>query len=296
MRTGVLHRRCASLRVSPQRWNWLAVTRDTRLSSCAREVRHEVRVSEELPDAVNGWRTEASVLHKQRNWEYWRAYDHVVVRYLAAGHARPLLDLILNLKRQPRRRTSEFIAAITDGKALLDQISGLSDLPLVQMRGRFRHCVPTFEIRISERRGRGRPKPGPEDAAKAEIRLILVCGFGALAAGIPASDAFWSALAAALDPKRHERSIGRPFPFKAELVRTDGGIGRPRDPELRARDQVFHASVREKMAAGTKYEFAIKDALADLEAQRKAEGWTKEFKPKIIRDAYDRTARKGRRN
>jgi hypothetical protein len=252
-------------------------------------------VSQELPDGINGWRVEASVLHKTRGWQYWRAYNHVLVRYLAAGNARPLLDLILNLQRQPRRRAGEFIAAITDGKALIDRIGGLSDLPPIDTRSRFRHCSPMSEICISERRGRGRPKVEVEDARRSEIRLILVCGFGALAAGIPASDGFWFALAAALDPKRHERSTGRPFPFKAELVRTDGGIGRPRDPELQTRDQVFHAVVREKMAAGSKYEFAIKDALADLEAQRKAEGWTKEFKPKIIRDAYDRAARKSRR-
>jgi hypothetical protein len=54
--------------------------------------------------------------------------------------------------------------------------------------------------------------------------------------------------------------------------------------------------VLEKKAARSKYEFAITDVLVDLEAQRKAEGWTKEFKPKIIKDAYDRIARKSRRD
>ena len=144
-------------------------------------------MSEELPDAVYGWRAEASVLHKRRSWDFYRAYNHVLVRYLAGGDARPLLDLILNFGRQPRQRAAEFIAAITDGKALIDQIPAISDRPLIQMRGRFRHCAPLYQIRISERRGRGRPKAASEDAAKSEFRLSLVCGFGALAAGIPAS-------------------------------------------------------------------------------------------------------------
>jgi hypothetical protein len=253
-------------------------------------------VSEELPDAVNGWRVEASVLHKRRGWDFYRAYNHVLVRYLAWGDARPLLDLILNLKRQPRRRAAEFVAAITDGKALIDHIPPISNLPTIDTRSRFRHCAPLYEIRISERRERGRPKTGPEDVARSEIRLILVCGFGALAVGIPASDGFWFALAAALEPERHERSTGIPFPFKAELVRTDGRLGRRKDLELQAQSRAFHAAVLEKRAAGSKYEFAITDVLADLEAQRKAEGWTKEFKPKIIKDAYDRIARKSRRD
>jgi hypothetical protein len=107
-----------------------------------------------------------------------------LVRYLAAGDARPLLDLIRNLRRAPRRRAGEFIAAITDGKPLLDGIDALSDLLLTDMRGRFRHCAPLYEIRISERRGRGRPKADAEEARKNEIRLSLVCGFGALAASI----------------------------------------------------------------------------------------------------------------
>ena len=165
------------------------------------------------------------------------------------------------------------------------------------MRGRLRHCRPLCTGYASASDGGGavqKPKWRTRDGAK--FGGILVCGFGALAAGIPASDGFWLALAAALDPERPERSTGHPFPFKAELVRTDGGTGRLRDPELEARDRVFHAAVREKMAAGSKYEFAIKDALADLEAQRKAEGWTKEFKPKIIKDAYDRIAGKSRRD
>ena len=105
---------------------------------------------------------------------------------------------------------------------------------------------------------------------------------------------FWIDLAHALDFEGYERSTGRRFPLKAAFKRADGGTGRPRDPALETRDLLFHASVLEKMVAGSKYEFAIIDVLADLEAHRKAEGWTKEFKPKIIKDAYDRIARKSR--
>jgi hypothetical protein len=178
---------------------------------------------------------------------------------------------------------------------LLDRISGLSDFPLIQMRRRFRHCAPMFEIRISERRGRGRPKAGPDDTAKNEIRLDLLRGFIALATDKWPLEQFWRDLAIALS-FNEGMCLDQTFPFEAKLVRTDGRLGRLRDPELQARDQVFHAAVREKMEAGSKYEFAISDALADLEAQRKAEGWTKKFKPKIIKDAYDRIARKSRRD
>ena len=79
-------------------------------------------MSRELPHAVNGWRLEASRLSKSRSWNFYRTFDHVLVRYLAAGDARPLLDLIVNLSRPPGRRACEFIAAITDGKALIDRI------------------------------------------------------------------------------------------------------------------------------------------------------------------------------
>jgi hypothetical protein len=228
-------------------------------------------VSEELPDAINGWRVEASVLHKRRGWDFYRAYNHVLVRYLARGDARPLLDLILNLRRKPRRWVSEFIAAITDGEALIDQITAISGLPLIQMRRRFRHCRPSYEIRISERRGQGRPKAEPENADKSEFRLSLVCGFGALAARVPASNRFWFALAAALDPERYERSMGRPPPFKAELVRTDGEIGRPRDPELETRDKALHAALTKKIEGGLKYDTAVEDVRVEFEARAKAE-------------------------
>jgi hypothetical protein len=244
-------------------------------------------VSEELPDAINGWRAEAWEFHKKRGWDFYRAYNHVLVRYLAWGDARPLLDLILNLRRQPRRRAAEFIAAITDGKALIDQIPAISDLPTIDTRSRFCHCAPLYEIRISERRRRGRPKAGPEDAAKSEIRLHLLLGLCALATGKWPLQQFWIDLAKALSFDE-EICLDQSFPFEAKFVRADGRLGRREDPELQARSRAFHAAVREKRAPGSKYEFAIDDALADLEAQRKAEGWTKEFKRKIIKDAYDR--------
>ena len=63
-------------------------------------------MSEELPDALNGRRVEALELHKKRGWDFYRAYNHVLVRYLASGDAQPLLDLILNLRRRPKRWVS----------------------------------------------------------------------------------------------------------------------------------------------------------------------------------------------
>jgi len=251
-------------------------------------------VSEELPDAANGWRCEALELHKKRGWEFSRAYDHVLVRYLAAGDARPLLDLICNLRRAPGRRAGELIAAITDGKPLLDRIDGLSDLPPIDTRGRLRHCAPLYAIRISERRGRGRPKAEAEDAAKGEICLSLVLGFCALATAKWPPKGFWPHFAAALDFEGYERSTGRPFPFKAEPVRTDGGTGRTRDPELEMRDKALHFAVAKKIE-GLKYEAAIEAVRADTEAQHKAGdrgGWPERA---TIRAAYDKLSARGRK-
>ena len=228
-------------------------------------------MSEKQADAVNGWRAEAWEIHKRRGWDFYRAYNHVLVRYLARGDARPLLYLILNLRRQPRRWVSEFIAAITDGKALIDQIAAISDLPLVDTRSRFRHCAPLYEIRISERRRRGRPKAEVEDARRSEIRLSLACGFGALAAGLSASNRFWTDLATAFDFEGYERSKGRPFPFKAELVRADGKTRRPRDPELEARAKALHAAVTKKIEGGLKYDAAVEEVRVEIEARGKEE-------------------------
>lgn len=238
-------------------------------------------MSEELPDAVNGWVVEALKLHKKRGWDFNRAYNHVLVRYLARGHARPLLYLILVLKQPPGRRTGEFIAAITNGKALIDQIAAISDLPPIDTRGRFRHCAPMFEIRISERRGRGRPKAGPDDAAKREIRLHLLRGLRELATDKRPLEQFWFGLARAL-------CLDQTFPFEAKLVRTDGKLGRTRDPELAIRDEALHFAVAKKIGDGLKYEAAVEAVRADIEAQHKAGdqgGWPE---PGTIRAAYDK--------
>ena len=232
-------------------------------------------MSEELPDAVNGWRVEASVLHKRRGWDFYRAYNHVLVRYLAAGDVRPFLDLIVNLKRQPRRRAGEFVAAITDGEALIDRIGGLSDLPPIDTRSRLRHCVPKFEICISERRGRGRPKAGPEDAAKRKIRLRLFLGFCALATNKWPREQFWIDLAKALS-FNGEKCLDETFPFEAKLVRIGGQMGRWHDPELPMRDKALHAAAAKEIADGQKYVAAVEAVRADVEEQHKARdrgGW-----------------------
>ena len=260
MRPGVLHRRCAFLSVSPQRWiGWRNPRYAPRFPRSTGMTRGK-GVSEELPDAVNGWRVEALKLHKQRGWNYYRAHNHVLVRYLVGGDARPLLDLIVNMKRQPRRRAGEFIAAITDSATLIDRIDWLPDLPTIDMRRRFRHCSPKFEIRISERRGRGHPQAGPDNTGKSEIWLELLRGFIALATDKWPLEQFWRHLAIALS-FNEGRCLDQTFPVEAKLVRTDGRSGRRRDPELQVRDQVFHAAVHEKMAAGSKYEFAIIERL-----------------------------------
>jgi hypothetical protein len=246
-------------------------------------------VSRESPDAVNGWRLEASKLSKSRNWNFYRTFDHVLVRYLAAGDARPLLDLIVNLSRPPGRRAGEFVAAITDGKALIDRIGGLSDLPPIDMRGRLHHCAPLYEIRISERRGRGRPKAKAEgeDAAKSESCFRLLLGFCALATGEQPPKQFWGGFAKALS-FNEEIWLDHTFPFEAELVRTDGRLGRPCDPELPIRDQALGFAMAKKIEDGLKYESGLDAVRADIEAMHKAGergGWAE---PSTIRAAYDK--------
>jgi len=257
-------------------------------------------VTDELPDAANGWRFEAWEIHKRRGWNFYRAYDHVLVRYLAAGDARPLLDLICNLRRQPGRQAREFVAAITDGEALLERVDGISDLPRIEMRRKFRHCNPLYAIRISEHRGRGHP--APDDPFKSERRLALVFGFCSLATGLPPQATFWPDLAAAFDLEGYEqRSKGRPFPFKAKLVRTDGGTGRSRDLELETRDKVLHAAVAKKIEGGRGYKAAVEEVRREIEEQARAERALGKVvigavESGTIRAAYDTLSRRGRKS
>jgi hypothetical protein len=307
---GLIHCKCALASCAgaagfyvsaPQRGNRLApISRNTRprfpraLHGCDARFAREQRVAgrgQRL--ALAAWE-----LVKGRGWTFARAYDHVMIRYLAAGDARPLLDLILLQRRAPGRKAGGFIASITDGQALLDALLGdASDVPLIDVRSRFRHCGELYEIRIAENRGRGRPKVAPDDPFMNDVRLRLVLGFSALATGRSAAKSFWIDLADVLDFEGDKRSRGKRFPFKAMFIRTDGGTGRPRDLELEPRERVFHTMVSKRLAVPrSKYEFALIDALAELSERGKAEGWTKEFKPKIIKDAYDRIERKSRRD
>lgn len=264
----------------------------------ASEPRASDAAASQPPDRINAWRFEAEILAEHRSWEYFRAYDHVIARYLLSGDARPLLDLIAWQKRPPGSKVGKLIAAITDGQPLLDAVFGrASDLQMIDIPSRFRTEVLPYEIRITENRGRGKPKVVSDDQLKGDIRWRVIEGFSALANWGRAPRPFWIDLAHALDFKGYQRSTGRRFLLKAIFKRTDGGTGRPSNPELGIRDELFYSSVMEKRAGKKlKYEFGILDVLADLEAHRKAEGWTKEFKPKIIKDAYDRIVRTSRRD
>ena len=241
--------------------------------------RDEARVSE-FPDCTNGWRFEAWKLHKRRGWDFYRAYDHVLVRYLARGSPWPLLDLIYRLHRPPGPSAAKFTAAITDRQPLLDGLSEISDLPLTHYRSRLRHCKAKYEIRISDRRGRG--APGPDDATKTETRWRLVIGFSALAEGKAPRNAFSIDLGNALFPKRYVRWKGRPFPFKAELVRNDDVLGCPINPELETRDEVLAAAVARKLEGGLRYKaasaptpFARRRTCAVSRAPRYIDCWRK---------------------
>jgi hypothetical protein len=249
----------------------------------------------QLPDCINAWRLEAWKLHKGRSWDFYRAYDHVLVRYLSTGNPWPLLDLILRLRRIPGRRAAKFLAAITDGHPLLDGLSKISDLPLTEFRGRFRHCKTQYEIRICERRGAGRL--GPDDPTKSETRWRLFAGFSGGADGKRPPNAFWIDFVNALFPERYVRWKGKPFPFKAKLVRTDGYIGRPSNPELEARDEVLGALVARKIEDGVPYKNAVDQVRREIEAQARAERALGKVAIGVvgsgtIRAAYDRLSRR----
>jgi hypothetical protein len=252
-------------------------------------------MTEDGPDPNNEGRVEAGILVKKRGWEFYRAFDHVLVKWLCAGNAEPLLDLIYLQRRAPGKKAAEFIASIVDNELLLDEAFGSSgDRPMVDVRSRFRHCKLKLKIVFKENRGRGRPAPGRDSQFKRDISLELILGFSCLASGRAPHAQFWIHFADALANDRHQRSSDKAFPYKAALVRTDGAMGRPRDPKLILRDHALYAFVAEKIERGMKYEAAVAEVCAEIKAQGRRENWQGWVEPKTIRAAYDKAKRRSR--
>ena len=83
-------------------------------------------------------------------------------------------------------------------------------------------------------------------------------------------------------------------------MRTDGGLGRPSDPELEARDELLAAAVATKIDGGLPYKAAVEEVRREIEAQARAERVLGKaaigvVESGTIRAAYDRLSRRGRK-
>jgi hypothetical protein len=242
-------------------------------------VRAGARVSDELPDLDTEWRVQARWLAAEREWDFSRAYDHIMVGYLMEGDCRPLLDLILRQARAPGLPASRYIAAMIDG----------------EQRARLQQAVFPYVMHIVQNQRRGRPKTQETHSCTMRSGLTLVVGLRALGEGRMPPLLFWSNLAAAIDFEAYKRDKGTDFPWRAKLVRTDGRKGRPRDPGLPLRNFTLAALVSEKRKPGAKYEDAVEQVRADIEKQGAADNWKGWIEKQTIRDAYDALTSKKRR-
>ena len=83
-------------------------------------------------------------------------------------------------------------------------------------------------------------------------------------------------------------------------MRTDGGLGRPSDPELEERDELLAAAVAAKIHGGLQYEAAVEEVRRELEAEARAERALGKAAIGVvgsgtIRAAYDRLSRRGKK-
>jgi hypothetical protein len=230
-----------------------------------------------LPDIDTPWRLSARELAEIRGWDFFRAYDHVVVNYLlSAGDVRPLLDLILRLRRAPGNRATEYIGAMIDRR----------------LKVKFPNDEFLFDIGFEENRKRGRPSRHPNAFFRDTVCVTLVAGLNAIERDASPGWLFWTYLAAALDHEGYGRSKGANFPIKAKTQAVAGRKGRRRDPEIMRRNIVLASAVSDAMRSGCKYESAITDVLAEIERQGQAEQWKAWVGRQTIRDAYDGFAAK----
>jgi hypothetical protein len=221
------------------------------------------------PDLCNGWRTEANDLARGLDWEFYQAFDRVLVKYLMAGYSQPLRDLVLNLKRQPGMEVARYIAAMIDARR----------------RCTFQEHGFPFEIRVKiKRKKSGRPRARECEIAPSVHLDALDFGLSRIERWCTPGRSFWFTLARALN----HREKGGEFPIKANLVRTDGVKGRPPNPELCQRDRVLAWFVDEKRAKGAKRECALRDVQKEIEREGQY------LHPETISTAYKRFGAKRR--
>jgi len=75
-------------------------------------------------DLCYPWRGDANDLARARDWDFYRALDDVLLRYLMAGDSRPLCDLVLNLKQQPGEEAARDIAAMIAARKIRIETRG----------------------------------------------------------------------------------------------------------------------------------------------------------------------------
>jgi hypothetical protein len=214
-------------------------------------------------DPNSAWAGAALLIAKKLGVDFYHALDRIVVRFLIDGDVRPLVE-VLAVGREPGLRAAQFIGGMLD-EHLRATIPADS--------------APRFKINIVDNRGRGKPSEKAIKRAKAR-REQIETGLRLLRNGRQAYRLFWITLRKALDPAPD-------FPLRAELVRIDGGTGRPSDPELSIRDFVLATLMEEKMAKKSKYEDPAADVLAYIEEQAADEGWTGKVGEETIRKAYN---------
>jgi hypothetical protein len=81
--------------------------------------------------------------------------------------------------------------------------------------------------------------------------------------------------------------FGKDLPLRAKLVRTDGHLGRPPDPEHETRDKALAYFVDQRIKRGDRYKTAIHDTQDMIHKHAREDGWGGQIGKKTIRNAYD---------
>jgi hypothetical protein len=218
-------------------------------------------VDETSPNSA--WGLAARLMADRHGHDFYHALDRVIVHFLQHGDTRPLLEL-LNDGGAPGLGTALYVGGMLDQRLR-------AAIPA--------DIAPRFEIRIVDNRGRGKPRAEASERAKQRHGHIEV-GLRLLRNGRPAHRLFWITLKKALEPEPD-------FPLRADIVRIDGGTGRPADPELPIRD-LFLAMLMKAKRGKEKYEYADDEVLAGIMKDAEAEGWTGRLDAQTIRKAYER--------
>jgi len=228
--------------------------------------------TEALPDLCTPWRGDAHDLAHDQGWEFYRAFDQVLVEYLRAGDVRPFCDLVLNLKRQPGLEAAEYIAAMIDARmrSSFPEPNFPFEFGFKTKRGRPRMdnaCLSAIQKKLSERQHLSDESFWRTIACELNFeddpgvrRIELHIGLSRIERRLAPGRSFWLTLARALNFK------GNPgFPLKAKLVRTaDEKRGNRANPELLRRDKALAWFVDNKIAEGALRKCALKDVQDEI--------------------------------